>query len=548
MADRTDPASDSPQKPRKPLWIRMLAWTAFIAFLLIAAAFTVFAIYFHRAGPILKERVVETLATRYDSRVELASFNVSVLHGFEVTGAGLKLYPNTLDMQQPLFSVDQFRFRTSWHDLFRTPMHIGVVRITGLDIHLPPKDQRHNMPKLNQHASQGKIQILVDHIDIDRASLILGTNKPGKVPLDFEIINLRMTSVGAGQPMRFHAILVNAKPIGDIDSTGSFGPFNAHSPGDTPVNGTYTFSHADLDPLKGIGGTLSSTGQYQGTLNNITVDGETDTPNFSLDTTGNPVPLHTTFHAIVDGTNGDTHLEPVDAMLLHSHIVARGDVITVPGQGHQITLDVTVQPAHIQDVLALAEKTQPALMSGALVLHTKLVLPPGKQSVTQKIRLDGAFDITNVHFSDPKIQEKIDELSLRSQGHAKEAKQNAENNINTNIASDMKGNFTLGNGKVTITGLRYTVPGANIALNGVYSLDGNQVDFQGTARLTATVSQMVTGWKSWLLKPVDPFFSKNGAGTQVPIQITGTRSNLHFGLDFGRKGDKDKKPDGNRIP
>lgn len=526
----------------------MLSWTAFIAFLLIAAAFTVFAIYFHRAGPILKERVVETLATRYDSRVELASFNVSVLHGFEVTGAGLKLCPNTLDLQQPLFSVDQFRFRTSWHDLFRTPMHIGVVRITGLSIHLPPKDQRHNMPKLNQHESQGKIQILVDHIDIDRASLILGTNKPGKVPLDFEVINLRMTSVGAGQPMRFHAILVNPKPIGDIDSTGSFGPFNAHSPGDTPVNGTYTFSHADLDPLKGIGGTLSSTGQYQGTLNNITVDGETDTPNFSLDTTGNPVPLHTTFHAIVDGTNGDTHLEPVDAMLLHSHIVARGDVITVPGQGHQITLDVTVQPAHIQDVLALAEKTQPALMSGALVLHTKLVLPPGKQSVTQKIRLNGAFDITNVHFSDPKIQEKIDELSLRSQGHAKEAKQNAENNINTNIASDMKGNFTLGNGKVTITGLRYTVPGANIALNGVYSLDGNQVDFQGTARLTAKVSQMVTGWKSWLLKPVDPFFAKNGAGTQVPIQITGTRSNLHFGLDFGRKSDKGKKPDGNRIP
>jgi hypothetical protein len=54
------------------------------------------------------------------------------------------------------------------------------------------------------------------------------------------------------------------------------------------------------------------------------------------------------------------------------------------------------------------------------------------------------------------------------------------------------------------------------------------------------VSQMVTGWKSLLLKPVDPFFAKNGAGTEVPIQVTGTRSEPHFGLDFGHKDKSDK--------
>jgi hypothetical protein len=351
--------------------------------------------------------------------------------------------------------------------------------------------------------------------------------------------------------MRFHATLVNPKPIGDIDSSGSFGPFIADSPGDTPVSGIYSFTHADLSTLKGISGILSSTGQYQGTLNNITVDGETDTPDFSLTIAGHPVPLHTKFHAIVDGTNGDTHLEPVDAELLHSHIVARGDVVTVPGQGHNISLDVTVQPARIEDMLQLGVKTQPPIMNGALVLHTELLLPPGKESVTDKLRLQGRFEITNAHFSNPKVQDKVDELSLRSQGQAKQAQQDSGNNINANIASDMQGNFTLGNSKITISGLRYTVPGANIAMNGVYSLDGEQFDFHGTARLDAKVSQMVTGWKSILLKPVDPFFSKNGAGTEVPIEITGTRSDPHFGLDFHRNGkeDKDRKiPDGNRIP
>ena len=49
---------------------------------------------------------------------------------------------------------------------------------------------------------------------------------------------------------------------------------------------------------------------------------------------------------------------------------------------------------------------------------------------------------------------------------------------------------------------------------------------------------MTTGWKSILLKPLDPLFSKKGAGTEVPIKITGTESAPHFGLDFGHKDEQ----------
>jgi hypothetical protein len=72
-------------------------------------------------------------------------------------------------------------------------------------------------------------------------------------------------------------------------------------------------------------------------------------------------------------------------------------------------------------------------------------------------------------------------------------------------------------------------------MTGNYGLDGRTFDFHGTARLEATVSQMMTGWKSILLKPVDPFFRKNGAGTEVPISVTGTQSAPHFALDFKHK-------------
>ena len=112
----------------------------------------------------------------------------------------------------------------------------------------------------------------------------------------------------------------------------------------------------------------------------------------------------------------------------------------------------------------------------------------------------------------------------------------------------MKGQFELGNSKLTFSSLQYNVPGADIALNGVYTLDGNQFDFSGKARLNAKVSQLTTGFKSLLLKPVDPFFSKNGAGTEVPIKITGTRSEPKFGLDFHHKDKEDSNQHDNNAP
>src|SRR5579859_8086864 len=91
---------------------RVFLFLLLMVVILGAAAFIAADIYMHRAMPILRSRVVDTLSTRFDSRVELDSFDVSVLGGFVVSGGGLKLYPNKLDINVPLFSVDKFSFRT----------------------------------------------------------------------------------------------------------------------------------------------------------------------------------------------------------------------------------------------------------------------------------------------------------------------------------------------------------------------------------------------------------------------------------------------------
>jgi hypothetical protein len=93
---------------------------------------------------------------------------------------------------------------------------------------------------------------------------------------------------------------------------GPLVPWNADDPSSTPLAAEYQFSNADLGVFDGIEGTLESTGAFKGVLNRIVVDGRASVPAFALSDVKQPVRLETTFHSIVDGTSGDTLLEPVD--------------------------------------------------------------------------------------------------------------------------------------------------------------------------------------------------------------------------------------------
>ncbi len=531
--------SGSEQKPaRRNQPSGALRWIAAIA-LLFVVAITVLGIVVYRAEPTLRAMVIETLSTRFKSKVELDAFHVSLLKGLQVSGAGLRIFgetdPNNYEPGfQPIINVAEFEFHMGIRDLFYSPIHVDTVYIKGLQLNLPPREHRSELS--NMAAKGGKIAIVVDKFVSDKAQLIINTLRPGKLPLEFDIENLRMTAIGPGSPMHFDANLTNPKPVGQIQTSGLFGPWQPDSPRDTPVSGTYSFEHADLGTIHGIGGILSSTGKYAGVLDKIEVEGATDAPDFHLATSGRPLPLHTDFHATVDGTSGDTYLRPVKAKILNSWLTATGSVVRVKDpNGHRVQLDVVMEKGEIEDLLKLAIRTDPPIMSGAIRLKTKFDLSPGAADVANRLKLAGTFQIARAHFSNEKIQGKVDELSLRSQGKPKLV----HDSSTPDARSDMNGRFSLSDGLISFSQLDYRVPGTLVKLTGTYSLDGNIFDFHGNARLDATLSHMVTGWKSILLKPVDPFFSKNGAGTEIPVKITGTKSEPHFGLDFGHK-DTDK--------
>jgi hypothetical protein len=257
------------------------------------------------------------------------------------------------------------------------------------------------------------MRIAVAHFVFADTKLIINTDKPGKLPLEFDIGNLRMTDIGPDQPLRFDATLVNPKPVGDIHSTGRFGPFNEFSPRDSAVEGDYTFTHADLGTIRGIAGILASTGHYGGTLGRIEVSGETDTPDFRLAVSGHPVPLHTDFHAIVDGTDGDTYLQPVQARFLQTSFTASGKVVRVKEpNGRLIDLDVTMNRGAIEDLLRLGVRTDPPIMTGPIRLKTKLNISPGERDIADRLRLSGTFHLPTGRFTNEKIQTRIDNMRL----------------------------------------------------------------------------------------------------------------------------------------
>ncbi len=72
---------------------RFWKWLGISGLLAVAVLFVVAEVMVHQAGPILKGRVIETLSTHFNSKVELDTFDVSVLRGLEVSGDGLKIYP-----------------------------------------------------------------------------------------------------------------------------------------------------------------------------------------------------------------------------------------------------------------------------------------------------------------------------------------------------------------------------------------------------------------------------------------------------------------------
>src|SRR5579859_4175782 len=135
---------------KRPLW----QWILAISLVLFTVACVTVSILAAHAEPILRARVIETLSTRFQSKVELDSFHVSVLDGLQVSGKGLRIFgesdPNNHEPGiQPIIAVAEFRFRTGILTLLRVPMHVDTAYVKGLQLNLPPREHRGELRRMS---------------------------------------------------------------------------------------------------------------------------------------------------------------------------------------------------------------------------------------------------------------------------------------------------------------------------------------------------------------------------------------------------------------
>jgi hypothetical protein len=493
-----------------------------------------------RFEPYIRAQAVAYLEKRFASDVELDALRVRLPASplrllmtrgrggiTRVEGEGLTMRLKSRPELPPIFAIRKLAFEIDIGKLFDETRTVPLVVLDGMEIHVPPRITRRGEPNSVVAAPhERRPSVLIEKVVINNAALVILPKDQSKRPLRFDVHGLALQSAGPGVPMNYKARLTNAKPPGDIVTSGSFGPWAAGDPGATPLRGEYLFERADLGVFAGIDGILHSTGSFQGTLAAIEARGEARVPDFRLKMANNPVPLTTKFEVLVDGTNGNTVLKPVQATLGSTRFTTSGAVIKHEGEERRtISLKVSMPNGAIGDLLRLATKGAP-FMDGRVLLETRIDIPPLSGSVREKLLLDGRFEVIEGKFLRSTIQEQIDNLSRRGQGSPTDTQIDE-------VVSYMTGEFRLQNEALSFRSLAFGVPGAHVQLAGGYNLENDALDLHGNLRLQSKVSGTVSGWKRWALKPVDPFFAKRGAGTFLNIKVDGTSQRPKFGLDRG---------------
>jgi hypothetical protein len=503
---------------RRLLWFVVLPAAGGLAFLVAALLLL--------RPPHVKAVVESGLSKHLHLDASLDALAITWLPRPRISGRGLSLRIPGRPELPPFIHIDAFAVDVGLLSMMRK--HVEVVHADGLRIAVPPGDSRDDLPQASGDESHS--EIIVDHFVTHDAELRFVPRHADDTPLVFAIHALEVDDIGFGRSMPYRARLTNPVPEGLVTATGTVGPWRSDNGVLTPLAGSYTFENANLATINGIGGTLSSAGQFQGRLTAILVNGSASVPDFSLDLGGKPAPLTATFETLVDGTDGTTYLKRVDATMAHTPMSVTGAITNLAGPGrHQVELDVHIDRGRIEDLLALAIDSPKPIMVGDVTLDTKLSLPPGEARVRSRIRLSGTFGLGRTRFTDGTVQQKLQELSRRSQGKKKD-----ETPPDERVLANLRGRFAIADGRVSLANLLFQVPGAVVALSGTYSLATETMDFHGRLEMETSVSKAVGGFKSIFIKPFDRLFRKNGAGAVLPIRISGSRTAPKFGLEMGK--------------
>jgi hypothetical protein len=484
---------------------------------IVAICFVVLLVSYAFA-PALKRavqaRAVATLESEFASNVQLQSFDVTFWPRLHVTVRGV-LIGN--DAARPLIEVTTANAES---DLL-LPWRIKTLVVEGLFLHIPTA----GISKTHTSHKQAWT-VTVDDVVSEHTRVELLPSNTQQTPLHFELAHLRMKNFDPSRAAGFSATIVSSDPRAEINANGRLGPWNADDPSASPLQGTYQMPRCDLASLPGLKGVLSSLGRFQGSLRRIEIAGDANTPAFSLNSSGRPVPFHASFQASLDASNASASIKGMNGAFQRSSFTANGGVQNIQDDRmRDIVLNLSMQRGRFEDLLPLIVNSPTSPLSGALDARTRLEILPGEQGILNRIRLDADFTASDARFSSLDLRERLRAASRKAQGQP-------NNDSAGSSISSMQGHVELNDGTAVFSNLAFNLEGASAHLAGSYQLASEKLDLHGEVWMDAKLSQTATGVKALLLRVMNPFFRSKRGGSQVPIWISGTRSDPKFGVNL----------------
>lgn len=490
--------------------------------------------------PYRYREVHPLLETIFGSHVKVARYHRTYFPHPGFMAAEITITRDSAPNQPPIGSVQSLFVQGRWMDLFLLRRRVRLVSMTGLHIVIPPVGSAANHEDFPPGSARGfggpqsTVEVLRIH------DSLLQVQHDGGKSFRFPIRELEIKGLQNGQPMQYRVDMQNAIPGGRIGAAGSFGPLNAEDVGATPVSGQFTFTSVNLRDVGDIRGTLSSAGQFSGTLEAIQAAATAQTPDFAVDD-GQATSVSGEIHCTINGVTGDVLMRRIEVTSGRTTIQAHGQVAGSPKVAN---VDLSVESGRAEDVLRPFMKKE-VPVTGPLTLQSHAYVGPEGKGVQflQRLRVDGRFNLPAGRLTDRAIEQNLSAFSQRAQSkkpldpHADPLSGDLPSGNHPppaapDVLSSLQGPATIRNGVISTPALHFKLPGAQTTLRGTFALDGQVAHLTGNLEMQTDISHTSTGIKAALLKPLAPFFKKHHEGAVFPIAVIGSPGHYKVTHDF----------------
>jgi hypothetical protein len=470
-------------------------------------------------------RIVEpTLEKVFASQIKMDHYHRTYMPHPGFVADGLTLRRNSAQDLPPVGSVKRVRVVGSWIDLLLLRRRIAVVYADGLHVVIPPvgsEANKEDFPPGSSSDFEGPNVAVGRFVMKDALLDILRTDGSRYT---FPIKRLVITNLQKDATLGYTVEMQTPKATGHIMASGSFGPLVGGELARTPVTGKFTYYGVKLDGISDLHGVLTSTGNFGGNLEGIQAQATSTIANFSVGQ-GSGIALSGSSTGAVNALNGDIELHSVDVTVGQTVVHVLGQIKGAP----KVTdLDVSVAGGRAQDLLRpFLHAQSPVVGPVRLHGHAHIEAAEKAESFLDRLTANGVFEIPKARLTDSRTEKSLTAFSERAKGAADgTAASVAEQQ---DVLSSLVGAVVITKGVAHGSRLVFKVPGASIAASGTFDFQSEKVDMLGELRMHADLPHVTTGFKSFLLKPLAPFFRKKHVGAVVPVRVTGSPG--HYTID-----------------